>query len=230
MEEKETNPHPDIRRNESTTSLKKITSEEINFSPADFFKSIKEFDWMNLWDLFLIKFCLGFSVILFRSNFSLLMKDKFDISPSMLGYFISYSGTVSAVCGFFVGWLSKYYTSTAKLVYHMAILQVFTLFFLGTVSSVWVFLIFLTPLSFITTVQRVAATSLTVQRGSGKEIGALLGLSQSVMSLARMLSPFISGLSLEVSTSGPAFLGTAVTCVAVAIMTVRSQEPKVKSQ
>ncbi|KAK3098875.1 hypothetical protein FSP39_023907 [Pinctada imbricata] len=229
MKDNKSSPHPEITRNESSASLKKITSEEINFNPLDLFRSFTTFNWSSMWDLFLIKFCLGFSVILFRSNFSLLMKTRFDVSPSMLGYFISYSGIVSAVCGIFVGWLSKYYKNDAKLVYHMAILQFFTLLFLSSISSLWIFFLVLTPLSFITTVLRVAATSLTVQRGSGKEIGALLGLSQSVMSLARMLSPFISGLSLEVSTSGPALLGAMVTSIAVIIMTVRSQEPKEKS-
>ena len=74
---------------------------------------------------------------------------------------------------------------------------------------------------------RVAATSLTIQRCGEKNIGGIMGMSQSVMSLARMLSPFISGVIMEVSVSGTALFGSFASSVAVIIMIFCSQEQKI---
>ena len=77
---------------------------------------------------------------------------------------------------------------------------------------------------------RVAATSLTIPRYGGKNVGGIMGTSQSVMSLARMLSPLLSGVIMEVSVSGTALFGSFASSVAVIIMIFRSQEPKIYSE
>ncbi|CAC5386761.1 unnamed protein product [Mytilus coruscus] len=208
----------------SEKSRKKVSLGENNFSPKIFLETFHSVNWSKLWDLFLIKFCMGFSIILFRSNFSLVMREAFQITPKTIGYLMSYSGCVSAFFGLLVGYIAKLYNNDAKLFMHMAIFQVVTLFMLSIIhETFWLYVLFLTPLSFITTVSRVAGTSLTIQRGERKEIGTLLGFSQSVMSIARMLGPFISGLVLDINKSGPAFIGGVVTLVAVCIMIVRPQ-------
>nr|KAG5704937.1 hypothetical protein BaRGS_022779 [Batillaria attramentaria] len=45
----------------------------------------------DLWDLFLIKFLAGFSVLIFRTNFTMVLKQKFAASPKTIGYTMSYS-------------------------------------------------------------------------------------------------------------------------------------------
>ncbi|KAL5011096.1 hypothetical protein ScPMuIL_013401 [Solemya velum] len=199
-------------------------SANSTFSPKVFFDSLRTIRWWTLWDLFLIKFCLGFSVLVFRSNFSLMAIEKFETSPSINGYLISYSGIVSAVCGFFVGWISNQYRNNGRLLCHMSIIQMLSLFGLAVAPSLWMLVICLTPLSFVTTVSRVAGTSLTIQRGRKEEVGVLLGLSQSVMSLARMMSPMLAGLTQEVSVMGPAVLGGGASAIAVLIMFFRPQD------
>ena len=57
-----------------------------------------------------------------------------------------------------------------------------------------------------------------------------MGMSQSVMSLARIHSPFISGVIMEVSVSETALFGSFASSVAVIIMIFRSQEPKIYSE
>lgn len=46
-------------KDDSSTSLKKLSSDEIDFSFSKIMKSFREFDWIELWDLFLIKFLAG---------------------------------------------------------------------------------------------------------------------------------------------------------------------------
>jgi hypothetical protein len=43
----------------STTSLQKIVSDEINFSPKNLVRAFRSVDWPDLWDLFLINFLAG---------------------------------------------------------------------------------------------------------------------------------------------------------------------------
>lgn len=213
-----------LTKTDSTTSMKKITSEELDFSPKLLLKTFRSIDWRCVWDLFLIKFCLGFSVILFRSNFSLVMRESFQTTPKTIGYLTSYTGFVSAFFGLLVGYIAKLYQNDARLFLHMSIFQVFTLFALSFTESFWVYVLFLTPLSLITTVSRVAGTSLTIQRVNTDEIGTIMGFSQSVMSIARMLAPFVSGLVLEISSSGPSIIGSFVSLFAVVLMYIKPQD------
>ena len=86
----------------------------------------------------------------------------------------------------------------------MAAFQALTLFSLSFVNDMQLYVICFAPLSLFSTILRVAATSLRIQRCGGTNVGGIMGMSQSVMSLARMLSPFISGVIMEVSVSGTA--------------------------
>nr|XP_022290434.1 LOW QUALITY PROTEIN: major facilitator superfamily domain-containing protein 9-like [Crassostrea virginica] len=214
----------------SNDSISKPMAGEENFSVKQLIHSFRTFDWKNLWDLFLIKFCLGFSILLYRSNFSLTMNEKFEMSPSSIGNLTSYSGTIAALSGFLVGRISKLFKSDAQIVLCMAAFQALALFSLSFVNDIQLYVICFTPLSLFSTMLRVAATSLTIQRCGGKNVDEIMGMSQSVMSLARMLSPFISGVIMEVSVSGTALFGSFASCVAVIIMIFRSQEPKIYTE
>lgn len=48
-------------------------------------------------------FSLGFSVIIYRVNFTLMLKQKFEASPKMIGYLTSYTGAVATLSGFLIG-------------------------------------------------------------------------------------------------------------------------------
>ena len=119
------------KRDKTKDSISKPMAGEENFSVKQLIYSFRTFDWKNLWDLFLITFCLGFSFLLYRSNFSLTMKEKFDMSPSSIGKLTSYSGTIAAFSGFLVGRISKLFKSDAQIVLCMAAFQALALFLLS---------------------------------------------------------------------------------------------------
>ncbi|KAL4233283.1 Sugar transporter [Mactra antiquata] len=218
-----------LRRNySSATSLKQMQSDEINFSSKSFWQAAKEVDWRDLWDLYLVKFLLGASVIVFRSNSSLMLVEKYQTTPVINGYITSVSGIVSALIGFVTGSIAKYYNNNAKLLLHLSILQVFTLLCLALSPNLIIFVLSLTPLSLVTTIARVAGTSLTLERGNEKEIGILMGFQQSCMSVARMLAPLIAGLIQEVSLSGPGLFGSLLSLLAVTVLVIRPQDPKLR--
>lgn len=215
-----------LRRNySSATSLKQMQSDELNFNTKSFWQAVTEISWEDLWDLYLIKFLLGASVIVFRSNFSLMLVERFSTTPVINGYIISVNGVVSALVGFLTGTISHYYNNNAKLLLHLSIFQVVTMIALSVSPSLWIFVLSLLPLGLVTTVARVAGTSLTLERGSKEEVGILMGFQQSCMSVARMLAPVVAGIALEVTSSGPGIVGAVLACLAVIIMFIRPQDP-----
>ena len=214
----------------SADSLKKMSSDEINFSPKLLKNTFSKIDWPSIWDLFLIKFLMGISVIVFRSNFSLMLIEKFDTTPRINGYIISFNSTISAFIGFFTGYIAKYYNNNSQLLFHLSCGLAVTLFCLSLSPSLTSFVILLIPLGLITTVARVCGTSLTIERTQGQKIGTLMGFQQSCMSVARMLAPLIAGLVQEISPSGPGLIGSATTVMAIFIFILRPQDPRLREK
>ncbi|XP_052242788.1 major facilitator superfamily domain-containing protein 9-like isoform X2 [Dreissena polymorpha] len=211
---------------ESSASLKQLQSDEINFNPKTFIQTAKELNWQELWDLYFIKFLLAAAVIIFRSNFSLILMQKYETTPVINGYIISFNGVISALVGLFTGYFASFYSSHAKLVLHLAILQGFILLGLALSPTLFWFVIFLIPLCFVTTIARVSATSLMLERGRKQEAGILIGFQQSCLSMSRMVAPLIAGLAQELTPAAPACLGAALSLAAVSIMIIRPQDPR----
>ena len=227
--DKEPQQHNSVPRNYSSSiSLKKMGSDEINFNPKNFYRIFSKIEWTDIWDLFLIKFLLGISIIIFRSNFSLMLIEKFDTTPRINGYIISFNSTVSALVGFFAGYIARLYNNNAKLLFHLSCLLGLTLFSLSLSPSLLLFVTLLIPLGLITTVARICGTTLTIERTKGHDIGTLMGFQQSCMSVARMLAPLIAGLVQEICVLGPGFVGTFTTLLAVIIFIVRPQDAAIR--
>lgn len=54
------------------------------------FSFMKDIDWKVFGDIFLVRFFLSFSSLVYRSNFSLLIDQNFGASPKVIGYLISF--------------------------------------------------------------------------------------------------------------------------------------------
>ncbi|GAB1609198.1 major facilitator superfamily domain-containing protein 9-like [Argonauta hians] len=215
-----------LQRLESVMSPRKLISDEINFNPSGFFESMRRLDWRHLWDMFAIRFLLGFSIILFRSNLSVMLQSRFTISPRHMGYLVSFSGVVSTFTGFLVGTLTKIYSNEPGLFLFMSVFQMLALFMLGISQSFAVFIVFFGSLSLASSVMRVVGTRLMLRRGSQEGSGTLLGLSQSFMSIARMVSPVMSGILMEFDESIPSFLGAATTLLATTLIFLYPQDKR----
>ncbi|XP_060067710.1 major facilitator superfamily domain-containing protein 9-like [Ylistrum balloti] len=185
--------------------------------------SFKHLNWKNLCDIFLVNFFSGFSVMLFRSNSDMIFRDRFGTTKQQMSYLTSYTAVVSALCGFVSGWIAGQYQDNSRLYQHMICGLLVTLVALTLVFDFWMYILVLALLSFVTTNLRVASASLLAARGGAERVGAVMGLGDTVMSVARMLSPLLSGMSLEFSSSGPPLLGSVMAAVAVTIVTIQSK-------
>ena len=155
-----------------------------------------------------------------------MLEYKYEASPVMTGYLISYSGVIATASGFLVGRIADYYKNDSKLLLHTGYIQVLSIAGLTYAPTLWGVILFLTPLGISNAIARVCVTNLTIERGRGQETGALLGLGASVLSMARMLSPALGGVMQEIHMSGPALLGVVCAAVGVLVQVIVPQENK----
>lgn len=159
------------------------------------------------WDIMLLRFVLGFSTLVFRSSFSLVLEEKFEFTPKYVGYLTSYQGGVSTIAGFLVGHLTLLDSNEI----HQTFIGILALFLAlsGLTISTTVFSLVcsLTLLCIATSFLRVCLSNLLSSRCSKEKMGAVFGLGQSVTSVARMLAPVAGGLALELGPHGPGLVG-----------------------
>ncbi|XP_072018838.1 major facilitator superfamily domain-containing protein 9-like [Amphiura filiformis] len=199
--------HPPIAKTLSRTeSVRAFTTDEFSLNIKDFFKSFRLiFD--TCFDIFIVRFLMAFAIIIYRSNFSLMLQQEFDITPKTIGQLISFGSMVSTAAGMFTGRIVKFYSNETRLLLHSSIAQVLTLIGLTFAANLPMFVFCITCLSVENSVSRVCITDMSVKRSNRDNTGALLGLSASLMSTARAIAPFIAGLSQEISYKGPGIIG-----------------------
>ncbi|XP_041463402.1 major facilitator superfamily domain-containing protein 9-like [Lytechinus variegatus] len=196
---------PEHRGLPNTKSVQDFTADEFGSKFHSSLHTFKEIIKSGP-ELFFIRFLQGFSATLFRSNFTLMLEQKFDSTPIITGRIISFGSLASALCAIGVGRLVKIYRNLPRLYFHACTLRIFAIVLIIFAPSIPSFLVFYFLLSMGNSVARVCSTNLSIERGKVEDTGALLGLNQSVMSVCRTVSPLIAGVSQEVTSEGPAIL------------------------
>lgn len=170
-------------------------------------------------DLIVIRFVMGFSMLVFRSNFTSMLEFHFNTSPKTNGYIMSYNGLVGGFSGILVGKIAKFYNhNDAKMQLHFSLLLMASLLGITFSPSILFIPVFITPLAISSAVCRVCTTNLTFHRGSEDEKGVMLGIGNSLLSFARMISPALGGFVQEVSVYGPGSIGALIAGIGVVIM------------
>lgn len=176
----------------------------------------------DMWDLFLVRLLMAVAIMLYYSNFSLAMEERFWLRPKVSGYLISYSSTLGALAGFLVGPVTQLYDNNIPaLLLHSTVLTCSLIFLYATAASVWQVVLSSTFFAISTTIGRTCVTDLELQRGGAQASGTLIGAGQSVTSIGRILAPLLSGLAQEFSPCGPPSLGVVLALAAVALLLVR---------
>uniref|UniRef100_UPI003AAF8132 major facilitator superfamily domain-containing protein 9 n=1 Tax=Centroberyx gerrardi TaxID=166262 RepID=UPI003AAF8132 len=176
----------------------------------------------DMWDLFLVRLLMAIAIMLYYSNFSLAMEERFSLKPKVTGYLISYSSTLGALAGFLVGPVTQLYgNNMPALLLHSTVLTCFLIFLYAAAPSVWQVLFSSTFFAISTTIGRTCITDLELQRGGVQASGTLIGAGQSVTAVGRILAPLLSGLAQEISPCGPASLGVVLALAAVGLLLIR---------
>ena len=176
----------------------------------------------DMWDLFLVRLLMAIAIMLYYSNFSLAMEERFSLKPKMTGYLISYSSTLGALAGFLVGPVTQLYKNNMPaLLLHSTVLTCSLIFLYATAPSVWQVLLTSTFFAISTTIGRTCITDLELQRGGVQASGTLIGAGQSVTAVGRILAPLLSGLAQEFSPCGPPSLGVLLALAALGLLLIR---------
>ncbi|CAH1224761.1 MFSD9 [Branchiostoma lanceolatum] len=209
---------PHIDTGKKNDNHKKNPAASFDF--LNFFSSMKKALFSDMWDLFLVKFLLTFSVLLYRTNLGLVLEQRFDITPKEIGYLISYSGIVGTASGFGVGKVADFYRDDSKVMIHFTFLLVAAILGMTFTPYIWLYVVCQTVMSFSNANLRVASTNIAIERGRNKETGVLMGLNQSVISMGRIGAPLLGGMVQEVHLVGAGLVGAVFALLACAIMVV----------
>lgn len=181
----------------------------------------------DMWDVFLVRFLMAVAIMLYYSNFSLALEERFALRPQVAGYLISYSSMLGALAGCLVGPVTRLYgNDMAALLLHSTVLTCALIFLYAAAHSVWHVLLSSTFFAISTTIGRTCVTDLELRRGSPGSSGTLLGAGQSVTAVGRVVAPLLSGLAQEVSPCGPPGLGVLLALAAVLLLLIRTPKWK----
>ncbi|KPP60834.1 major facilitator superfamily domain-containing protein 9-like [Scleropages formosus] len=183
----------------------------------------------DMWDVFLVRLLMAVAIMLYYSNFSLALEERFALRPQVAGYLISYSSTLGALTGCLVGPVTRLYgNDMATLLLHSTALTCILIFLYAAAPSVWQVVLTSTFFAISTTIGRTCITDLELRRGEPGASGTLLGAGQSVTAVGRVAAPLLSGLAQEVSPCGPPSLGVVLALAAILLLLLRT--PKWESR
>lgn len=187
----------------------------------------------DMWDVFLVRLLMALAIMLYHSNFSLAMEERFDLKPKVTGYMISYSSMLGALAGCLVGPMTRLYRGNmSALLLHSTAFTCSLIFLYAAAGSVWHVLLSSTFFAISTSVGRTCITDLELQRGSSvRASGTLIGAGQSVTAIGRILAPLLSGFTQEISPCGPPSLGVLLALTALVLQLVRTpKQTKMKDK
>ena len=203
---------------ETATADLANTQQDHNGSTfSRFFSFFKIASVQNIVDILLIRFVMSLSMLIYRSNFTPMLDYRYGIDVKATGYIISYGSIAGALSGMSVGTIYSYIKNDGKMMTYASILMTISLFGITISPSIYTVLVCMAPLSLSTSIMRVISHNLMLKRIRLEEKGAVMGVGDSLTSIARMMSPAIAGFAQEVSVTGACWLST---CCGVAGITL----------
>jgi DHA1 family tetracycline resistance protein-like MFS transporter len=157
-----------------------------------------------------VRVFFGLAFTTFQSVFALFAQKRLGLEAQITGYVLTYVGLlVVAVQGGGIGLLTKRFRDK-ELVFGGTVLMTLALVAWAWVPTLGLLLAVLAPLALAGGVLNVVTNSALTKSVYPEEVGGILGLSASIGSLTRVVSPIVGAFLLDrVGTSAPG-LGGAV--------------------
>lgn len=198
-----------------TNSLAKKKS----ISVLDFVTLFDKDLWGHLVDVFLMLFLMSLAIIMYRSNYSILLREKYNTSHKTIGYITSLTTIVGVLASYTVGKIVKMYKEDLPRLYlHSSILLAICLVALAYSPNLYVLMFFLALMSVASAVARVCCRQIAMSRCHPDEIGVVTGMMATVTSVSRMMAPLLGGIAMDMSREGPELLGIVIVTFAVGYM------------
>ncbi|CAK4069323.1 unnamed protein product [Aphanomyces euteiches] len=156
-------------------------------------------------NLLLVRLLMSSAAIVFRSHFMLMLEEKYNASSTTRGYVLSYIGVLGAASGLLVGRLVKWAQSETLLIQAVSVIYLFSYIGIAQSTSLNMVFVLLAPQVISVSVLRACSVSLQTSFVSPESLGGIMGVSDSLTSLARTAAPLVSGYLYMTSSNGPAF-------------------------
>lgn len=143
-----------------------------------------------------VRFFYGLAFAIFQTIFPLYALFRFDLDARNTGFILTYVGIlVVFVQGFLVGWLASRFDEN-RLIFLTTVIMGISLFAWALAPSVAALLVILAPLAFAAGILNTLLNSTLSKAVYAEEVGGTLGLSASLESLTRVISPSFGGYLL----------------------------------
>ena len=147
--------------------------------------------------LLITRFLYSLSFVILQSIFSLFALKRFNMSVVTTGFVLTYVGVVSVVTqAWLVGKLSQRFKDTV-LIESGVLLLALGLLIWAFAPNVPLLVFSVTPIAFAGGLLNTIVPSALTKTVEPQEVGGILGLSTSIESLTRVISPLLGGFLLE---------------------------------
>jgi len=151
--------------------------------------------------LLFIRLFYSLAFTLFQSNFSLYAKEVIGLDVRSTGLVLTYVGVLSVIVqGFAIGRLVKQFKER-KLIVASILILIITLITWGFTRNVWMLLIVLAPIALSAGILNTLLTSQLTKAVYKEDIGGTLGLSNSMQTVAQIITPGLGGYLLTIAGS-----------------------------
>lgn len=195
-------------------------------------RDLASVDWLIYWDIFALKFLIDFSIGAFHNNYSLKIREKFNLSPKMAGYTISLQSFVGVLAGLMVDRVNQRFYSQdmfcIKRNSHGYALMIVAYMGIAATEHISVFMVWSMLLRSIHMFLRIVMTEMTIRRCPPSQKGSIIGSSNSISNIARLMTPLITGYVEDLwgPNSSNLLAAGAATCGLLIPLTFRQQRQK----
>ena len=155
-----------------------------------------------------IRLWYGLAFTMFETIFSLYAAKRLGLDARATSYVLTYVGVlIVLIQGGGIGQLTKRFTDK-QLVFGASVLLAFSLLAWAVAPNLVVLLIVLAPLALASSVMNVTSNSALTKSVYPEQVGGTLGLSASLGSLTRIISPIVAGFLMQAAGAyAPGLLG-----------------------
>ncbi|XP_050541055.1 major facilitator superfamily domain-containing protein 9-like [Daktulosphaira vitifoliae] len=181
--------------------------------------NFKELNWSLYWPLLIMRFMYMATISTIMTTLGLVLTETYKLSPSQVGYVISFNSSIGVVTGFFVSKLAtifKSYSTFNKCFYSFLLLS-FGHFCFSFQPNLMYYLLFTIPVSVGGTLIEVFLNQLLSEHCNDNNRGSLEGAMYSFSAIARFITPMTVGVSMDKFGARGAYLfaSTAALCGAI---------------
>ena len=206
-----------------------ISKSKIKINALTGFVNIKKaFSMPAVNIIFLSYFLLMFGFSFFAQFFPVFLHDKFGYTPSQVGFLFGFVGIWIALAqGVFIRPVAKRYLPQQVVRVTMLSVSVFLMLILLPKNHLMLY--FILPFVAISNGMNIPNFSALFSNNAAKESqGEILGIEQSVLSLAMTIPAVISGFAISISSSLPIMLASFFIFIAWAVFALFYRERRKK--